>query len=165
MHLKNKIINIFVRFFPPHRSFYERDDKLTPCLIEIKFMDNDHGYVPLDVNTSRSFPHSRLITGFIIRLTRRVPLVEQDLLTLPEHMSSASVLTGVRVTRSLDLYVCFVDRCLSFCTFSFDHCVACSSSICGFWLSLWYLQTLLKDMLDCAQKISTPFGSNYFTSI
>ena len=23
---------------------------------------------------------------------------------------------------------------------------------------------LLKDMLDCAQKISTPFGSNYFTS-
>ena len=82
-------------------------------------MDNDHGYVPLDVNTSRSFPHSRLITGFIIRLTRRVPLVEQDLLTLPEHMSSASVLTGVRVTRSLDLYVCFVDRCLSFCTFFF----------------------------------------------
>jgi hypothetical protein len=32
--------------------------------------------------------------------------------------------------------------------------------IYGFWLPLWYLQTLLKDMLDCAQKISTPFGSN-----
>jgi hypothetical protein len=29
------------------------------------------------------------------------------------------VLSGVRVTRSLVLYVCFVDRCLSFCTFSF----------------------------------------------
>jgi hypothetical protein len=26
----------------------------------------------------------------------------------------------------------FVDRCLSFCTFSFDHCVVCSSSIYGF---------------------------------
>jgi hypothetical protein len=38
---------------------------------------------------------------------------------------------GVRVTRSLVLYVCFVDRCLSFCTFSFGHCVGCSSSICG----------------------------------
>jgi hypothetical protein len=38
------------------------------------------------------------------------------------------------------LYVCFVDRCLSFCTFSFDHCVVCSSSIYGFWLSLWYLE-------------------------
>ena len=31
--------------------------------------------------------------------------------------------SGVRVTRSLVLCVCFVDRCLSFCTFSFGHCV------------------------------------------
>ena len=30
---------------------------------------NDHGYVTLVVNTSRSFPHSWLITGFITRLT------------------------------------------------------------------------------------------------
>jgi hypothetical protein len=51
--------------------------------------------------------------------------------------------SGVRVTRSLVLYVCFVDRCLSFCAFSFGHCVVCSSSIYGFWLPLWYLQTLL----------------------
>jgi hypothetical protein len=29
----------------------------------------------------------------------------------------------VRVTRSLALYICFVDRCLSFCTFSFGHCI------------------------------------------
>jgi len=29
---------------------------------------NDHGYVPLVVNTSRFFPHSRLITGFVTRL-------------------------------------------------------------------------------------------------
>ena len=41
-------------------------------------------------------------------------------------------LSGVRVTRSLVLYVCFVDRCLSFCTFSFGYCVVCSSSIYGF---------------------------------
>jgi hypothetical protein len=39
---------------------------------------------------------------------------------------------GVGVTRSFVLYVCFVDRCLSFCTFSFGHCVVCSSSIYGF---------------------------------
>ena len=26
---------------------------------------------------------------------------------------------------------------------SFDHCAVCSSSIYGFWLPLWYLQTLL----------------------
>jgi hypothetical protein len=41
---------------------------------------NDHGYVPLVVTISWSFPHSRLITGFVTRLTRRVPLVEKDLL-------------------------------------------------------------------------------------
>ena len=80
---------------------------------------NDHRYVPLVVNTSRSFPHSRLTTGFVTRLTQQVPLVEQELLTLPEHLSSPPVFSGVRVTRSLVLYVCFVDRCLSFCTFSF----------------------------------------------
>jgi len=51
-----------------------------------------------------------------------VSLVEQKLLTLPEQLSIPLVLRGVRVTRSLVLYVCFVDRCLSFCTFSFGHC-------------------------------------------
>jgi hypothetical protein len=56
---------------------------------------NDHGYVPLVVNTSRSFPHSRLINGFVTRLTRQVPLVEQELLTLPEHMSSPRFFVGV----------------------------------------------------------------------
>ena len=39
---------------------------------------------------------------------------------------------------------CFVDRCLSFCTFSLCHCVVSSSSIYGFWLPLWYLQTRVK---------------------
>ena len=58
------------------------------------------------------------------------------------HMFT-SVFSGVRVTRSLVLYVCFVYRCLSFCTFSFGHCVVCSSSIYGFVITLWYLQTLL----------------------
>jgi hypothetical protein len=59
------------------------------------------------------------------------------------HPSSSPVFSGVRVTRSLVLYVCFVDRCFSFCTFSSGYCVVCSSSIYGFWLPLWYLQTLL----------------------
>jgi hypothetical protein len=35
-----------------------------------------------------SFPRSWLITWFVTRLTRRVSLVQQELLTLPEHMSS-----------------------------------------------------------------------------
>ena len=62
---------------------------------------------------------------------RLVPLVEQELPTLPEHLSPPSVFSVVRVTRSLVLYVCSVDRCLSFCTFSVGHCVVCSS-IYGF---------------------------------
>ena len=83
------------------------------------------------------------ITKFLTRLIRRVPLVEQELLTLQEHLRSSPVFSRVGVTRSLVLYVCFVDRCLSFCTFSFGHCVVCSSSKYGFWLPIWYLQTLL----------------------
>jgi hypothetical protein len=84
---------------------------------------NDHGYVPLVINNSRSFPHSRFITGFVTRLTRRVSLVEQELLTLPEHLSSPSVFSRIRVSRSLVLYVCFVDRRLFFwplCCLFFD---------------------------------------------
>jgi hypothetical protein len=48
------------------------------------------------------------------------------------HFSGASEFapgfySRVRVTRSLVSHVCFVDRFLFFCTFSFDHCVVCSS--------------------------------------
>jgi hypothetical protein len=68
-----------------------------------------------------------------------VLLVEQELPTPPEHLSSSPVFSGVRVTRYVVVYVCFVDRCLSFCTFLFGHCAFCSSSIYGFWLLLWYL--------------------------
>ena len=53
----------------------------------------------------------------LARLTRRVPLVEQELLALPQHLSSLRFLIEVCVTRSLVLYVCFVDCCLSFCIF------------------------------------------------
>jgi hypothetical protein len=56
---------------------------------------------------------------------------------------SLFVFSEVRVTQSLVLCVCFVDRCLFFCTFSFGHCVVCSSSFYRFLLPLWYLQTHL----------------------
>ena len=142
------------------------------AVTQIKYLNicvtNDHGYVPLVVNTSRSFPHARLITGFVTRLTRPVPLVEQELLTLPEHLSSPAVFSGVQVTRSLVLYVCFVDRCLSFCTFSFVVCclfffdiriliapLVSSNSSCPFvlFLSVIVLSVLLRYTdSDC------PFG-------
>ena len=80
---------------------------------------NDHGYIPFVVNNSQSFPHWWLITGFVIRLTRRVSLVEQKMPTFPVHLSSPPIFSEVCVTRSLVLCLCFVDRCLSFSTFPF----------------------------------------------
>ena len=108
---------------------------------------NDHGSVPLVVNTSRSFPHSWLITGFITRVIRRVSLIEQELLSLPEHVCSTSVFSGVHVARSLVFWVVlcrycssFVDSCLSFffwplCCLFFDLQILITPL-------LWYLQTL-----------------------
>ena len=83
-------------------------------------------------------------------------LVEQELLTLPEHLSSPPVFSGVRVTLWFYIYICLVDRCLSFCTFSFGHCVVCSTSIYGLWLPLWYLQTLLNHFENTL--VQTKFG-------
>ena len=60
-----------------------------------------------------------------------------------QFMSSPPVFRGVRVTRFLVLCVWFVDR---------------YSSIYGFWLPLWYLQTLLMYMLI------RYFGSKCFLS-
>ena len=110
---------------------------------------NDHAYVPIVVNTSRSFPHSRLITGFVTRLPRRVPLVEQELPTLPEYLSSSPVCSEVRVIRSLVLYVCFVDRYLSFWPFPFGHCVVCFSSIYRFWLPPFVIFKLVFKICIC----------------
>ena len=56
---------------------------------------------------------------FITRLIRRVPLVEQELHTLPGHMSSPLVFSGVRVTRSLILSVFLSFFVRPFCFLSF----------------------------------------------
>jgi hypothetical protein len=50
--------------------------------------------VPFVVSTIRSFLYSRFIIGFATRVKRRVPYMEQELLTLKEHMSSPPVLVG-----------------------------------------------------------------------
>jgi hypothetical protein len=98
-----------------------------------------------------SFPHTRLVTEFVTILTRRVALVEQGLLTLPDHMSSTPVFSGVRVTRFVVLYVCFVDRCSSFCTFIFKplYCL----SFCHF-LASDYLFGIFKLFLLSRSRIN-----------
>ena len=60
---------------------------------------------------------------------------------------SSPVFSGVRVTWSLVLYVCFLDLCLPFCTYSFGHCVVCSSSIYGFWLPPFGIFKLFLDTI------------------
>jgi hypothetical protein len=62
--------------------------------ISLHEFTNDHRYVPLALDTSRSFPHSWLITGLVTRLTRRVSLVEQEQLTVPEYLKSSPVFSG-----------------------------------------------------------------------
>jgi hypothetical protein len=73
------------------------------------------------------FPNSCLITGIVTRLTRRMPVVEKELLTLPEHLSSPPVFNGVHVTRSLVLCVCFVDLFVLLSFFFWPLCYICSS--------------------------------------
>jgi len=62
-------------------------------------------YLHYNIITSQSFPHSWLVIRYVTRLTRRVPLVEQELLTLPEHLSSHPVLVGFVL---LDLFILFL---------------------------------------------------------
>ena len=64
----------------------------------------------------------KTLIRFVTRVTWRVSLLKQELPTLPEHMSSLPVFSGVRVTRSLVLCVCFVDHCLTCFFFSWPLC-------------------------------------------
>jgi hypothetical protein len=76
----------------------------------------------------------------LYKKTLRVPLVEQDMLPFRSTWVHPGF-SWVRVSRSLVLCVCFVDRYLSFCSFSFGNYIVCPYSIDGFWFPLWYLQT------------------------
>ena len=91
-----------------------------------------------------SFYISQIKQPYLLPFLKCTSNITQELLILPEHLSSPPVLRWVRVTRSLVLCVCFVDRWLSFCPFSFGHCVACSSSIYGFWLPQTFLKPIVK---------------------
>jgi hypothetical protein len=71
--------------------------------------------------------HKKILV-IAMRVTRRVPHVEQKLITLPDYFSSFPDFRGVRVARSLVFCVVFV----LLCSFSFGHCIVCPSSIYGF---------------------------------
>jgi hypothetical protein len=90
----------------------------------------------------RSFLHSWTITGFVIRLTRWVPLVEQEQLTFLEHPSSVPVFSY-----TIFSFMCMLCRSL----FVLLSCFAIVLSVLRFTdlisyypFRLWYLETLLK---------------------
>ena len=56
---------------------------------------NLYRYVPFVVITSRFFPHSGLITRFVTRVARRVPYVEMELHTRPEHLTRLPCFTYI----------------------------------------------------------------------
>jgi hypothetical protein len=71
------------------------------------------------------FCHKWLINGFVTRLTLQVPLVEQELLTLPEHLNSHTVVNGVHVAQYLVFCVVSWESFLSiwplYCLSFFDY--------------------------------------------
>ena len=54
-----------------------------------------------------------------------------------------------------------LDRCLSFCTVYFGHCVVCSSSIYGFCLPLRYPQTLLTLCIQTFDNLTVLWIPNF----
>jgi hypothetical protein len=70
--------------------------------------------------------------------------VEQELLTRPFCVFIIGF-SGFRVPQSI---VCYVVFCRSLVG-SFGHFSVCPSSISGFWLLIWYLQTFPK-IMQCA---------------
>ena len=86
----------------------------------------------------RCMNHMKVVVyDLISKLLRdEFPLVVQELLTLPGQLGSPLVFSGVRVTQSLVLCVCFVDCCLSF--FFWPLCC----------LSLFNLQILIAPLVS-----------------
>jgi hypothetical protein len=79
--LQRKVLNqgfLLVKLKSSFRKFYVRHR----WSLRIICVTNNPRYVPLVVNTFRSFPNSWLITGFVTTVTRWEPLVEEELLTL-----------------------------------------------------------------------------------
>ena len=95
----------------------------------------DHGYFPLVVITIR--PFHDLSPGL-------QPEGQDGCHMWSRNLVHLRILVGFVLFNHLFSVQCFVDRCLSFCTFSFAHCVVCPSSIYGFRWPFQHLQTVLK---------------------
>jgi hypothetical protein len=84
-----------------------------------------------------------------------MPLVDQNLFTLPEHMSSPTDFLG-----SCYSNFSFVWNVCSSSLFSFGHCIVCPS-ICVSWSSIY----VLRSPLDLRLKITPLVSSSVITTI
>jgi len=91
-----------------------------------------HGYVMFVVITILGHD---LLPGLPTKATRRVPLLEQDYLIIPEYLSSHMIVSGVRIAQSS----CF---CVALCKslfvplFVFFFSFLCLLVLDGFWLPI-----------------------------
>jgi hypothetical protein len=60
------------------------------------------------------------------------------------------IVNGVCVAQSLVFRLCFVDHCLSFCIFAFNHCIVCLLSLIYscFGISKLFLNLYIKGVLS-----------------
>jgi len=82
-------------------------------------------------------------TYYVLFLYDRRIFFGKKIILISDFLYSPPVFSGVRVTRSLVLCECFVDRCLSFCTFSFGQCflLRYTDSDCPFGIVKLFLLT------------------------
>ena len=128
------------------------------CLTDTTIcVTNEHGYVPFVITIILAPLNSWLTTIFLTRVTCPV---EQEMLTLPEHLNSPLFFCGVRVVQSLLFCVVF---CTLLCVpLSVCHCIVCSLISLVVSSALWYLQPC--GILSALSLfISTYISTKYWT--
>ena len=122
-------VNIFLAYIPDINV-------LAVCGVYVTVnicVTNDHGYVLYDkwpricsvwqmTTDMICRSHNLFLNHDLTRVTRCGPLVKQELSTLPEHLSVPLVFSEVQIVQYL--VFCAVS-CLSSCSFTFGHVIAC----------------------------------------
>ena len=85
---------------------------------------------------------------FVTRVTRRVVLMDQELLSHPKHPRWPPVFSGVCVARSLVFMCCFVDRWLSLVLFLFAIVLFVLLRFTGFGYTFSIFKLVLCFVLD-----------------
>jgi hypothetical protein len=117
---------------------------VTHCYVKLKRTNHfTSKYKSIQDNRGIYYEWTKYLTQFIQRNELTLILVEQELVTLPEHLSLPTGFCGIHLAQTL--VFCIV-LCTSF--FFFSHHIVCSSPIYSFSLPLWSLQIFLIQVWD-----------------